>query len=167
MKRAIPVVLAMSLFCLNTALADTKESAHTETSVERASDGTYKSKVTAETVNANGTKTELERTQKAKNKLLGGTEVSTKEEVKTDPKGMLNTTTETREATTSTDRKGNYEHTTSANSVDAQGTAHSKAVTQKISADGKKSSVKETKTDDPKGLLNKKTVETESEVSTK
>ena len=167
MKRAIPVIVSMSLFCLNTALAENKkEAVHTETSV-KTSDNGYKANVNSESVDANGTKTEYERTQKAKTKLLGGTEVSTKEEIKTDPKGMLNSTTDTKEVTTSTDRKGNYEHNTTSNSVDAEGTAHSRETNQKISADGKKITTTETRVEDPKGLLNKKTVETKSEVDAK
>jgi len=166
MKTLSLVFVSFALVSANTALADNKQTVHSETKVEQGGDGTYKAKTTSETVDASGTKTEYERDEQAKNKLLGGTEVSTKESVKTDPKGMLNSTTETREVTTSTDRKGDYKHTREADSVDSAGTAHKHKVVQEVSKNGNKVETTETRVDDPKGLMNKKTTEASSTVET-
>ena len=167
MKKAyLAVILGLAFTC--TANADSKVSYKTDVKEDVGADGTVKKSSSEETVDAAGTKVKSNLDEKSKVKSDGTRKTSSVLSSTTDPKGLGNKTTAKRTINSTEDGRGSFDRNTESTSVDAAGTAHKKTVERSVDqkSDGTaKSTHKEKVVNDPKGLMNKTTEETERTVT--
>lgn len=163
MKRYYLALLAGSLFVSSAAFA-APETFKSETNIRREADGDYKSEVTSDLTDTEGTRRKIETTEKGTTNRKGDTTLAFKTSESTDPKGLMNKKTGKVEVTEKTGKNGEYERDTYSRSVDSAGTKHVKKTQAErdVRSDGTmKETVTEKRINDPKGLMNKETVKTE------
>lgn len=163
MIRSYLVLGMVSLMASGAAFAET-EKFHSETDVQREADGSYRSAVTSDLTETDGTRRKIETTEKASKGKGGDSQIAFRSKESTDPRGLMNKKTSSVEVKEEKAADGTATRKGYARSVDDAGTTHIKKTetSREVRNDGTaRDVIKEKKVTDPKGLMNKKTVESE------
>lgn len=155
-------ILLIALCSANLVIADNKQDSNKQVQMQHNEDGTFEGKAHTEHIDSKGTKV-IEETKEKRVITGDGVEDTVNVEKVADPKGLMNKTVETQETTTKLDKNGLANQQIEAESMDKAGTKHKTSVTasQSRTKDGTiETEIKEKVSSDPKGLMNKKTTET-------
>jgi hypothetical protein len=164
LKSLMLLSAATSIALAAPAFAKEKTAASVETKVVKEDDGGYTKTVKKKTLDATGTTVTDTTKTKVKVDNQGNTEKTVEVEHSTDPKGLLNkTTVKSKNVVKEESGDGSYEKTVEQKNTDAAGTktATSSKTEVEVNNDGtvEKRTTAEASTD-PKGLMNKSSVET-------